>query len=68
MARARPKLPITGQANALFNLGVSLRELGDTAQAITNAEEALEIYTRIEDPHAAGVQERLRKWRTELLK
>jgi len=53
-----------GEGNALWNMSLSLDKLGERAQAITCAEQALMIYEQIEDPHAARMRAQLAKWRT----
>ena len=46
-------------------MSLILDVLGECAQAITCAEQALTIYEQIEDPYAAKVRARVAKWRTE---
>ena len=46
-------------------MSLILDVLGECAQAITCAEQALMIYEQIEDPYAAKVRARVAKWRTE---
>jgi hypothetical protein len=42
---------------------LALGKLGDSAQAIANAEAALKILDQIEDPNADKVRMRLAEWR-----
>ena len=52
-----------GEGNALWNMSLVLNQLGDRAQAIQHAEQALSIFEQIEDPYAANVREALAAWR-----
>lgn len=52
-----------GEANALANLSARHHKDGDTPGAIVLAEEALEIFVRIEDPAAKAVVNQLAGWR-----
>jgi tetratricopeptide (TPR) repeat protein len=51
-----------GEGNALFNMSLSLDNLGDRVQAIAKAQAALEIYEQIESPYADRVREQLAEW------
>lgn len=53
-----------GEGNALWNKSVALDKLGKRTQAIACAEEALNIYERIEYPDVAKVRKRLAEWRS----
>ncbi len=54
-----------GEGNALFNMSLSLDQLGERAQAVAGAEAALQIYEQIESPHAKKVRAQLAQWRGE---
>jgi tetratricopeptide (TPR) repeat protein len=51
------------QGAALFNMSVAHEKLGERGRAIGLAEEALEIFERMESPYAEGVQAQLDEWR-----
>ncbi|MGH9848986.1 MAG: tetratricopeptide repeat protein [Blastocatellia bacterium] len=53
---------IQGQANALFNLSLALDRGGDRAQAIAQAETALELFKIAEHPNAEVVRRQLSLW------
>ena len=55
----------TGEANALFNMGLALYTLGERTQAISHAEAALKILEQIESPYAQRVGETLAEWRED---
>jgi len=52
-----------GEGTDLWNMSLSLDKLGERAQAITCAEQALTIYEQIEHPGAAKVRAQLTEWR-----
>jgi tetratricopeptide (TPR) repeat protein len=54
-----------GEANDLWNMSLALDQLGERAQAIQHAEQALAIFEQIEHPNAAQVRERLASWREQ---
>ena len=54
-----------GEGIDLFNISIALIEVGDRAQAITNAEAALDIFEMVESPHADNVRAMLTRWRIE---
>ncbi|MBK8615932.1 MAG: tetratricopeptide repeat protein [Anaerolineales bacterium] len=51
-----------GEGNALANLGLSHKELGEIDKARKVWQEALEIFRAIESPHVASVE----KWLADL--
>jgi hypothetical protein len=53
------------EGNALWNMSLALDQLGEGAQAILHAEQALTIYEQIEDPNAAKVRTKLAAWREQ---
>ena len=54
-----------GEGNALWNMSLALDQLGERAQAIQHAEQALIIREQIEDPNAAKVRAKLATWREQ---
>jgi len=54
-----------GQGTDLWNMSLALDQLGERAQAIQHAEQALIIYEQIENPTAVQVREQLAKWREQ---
>ena len=50
---------------ALWNMSLALDQLGDRAQAILDAKDALKIYEQIEHPSAGKVRNRLAEWREQ---
>jgi len=50
------------EGNALWNMGLALKDLGDTCKAIKCAKSALEIMESIESPHAEKVKRKLQEW------
>lgn len=54
-----------GEGIALWNVSLALDQLGERAQAIQHAEQALNIFERIEDPSAARVRAQLAEWRPQ---
>jgi len=53
------------EGNGVWNMSLALRELGDKAEAIFHAEEALKIREEIGDPRAAKVRQFLEEWGKE---
>jgi len=53
---------IQAQANALFNLSLTLDQTGDRKQAIAQAETALELFEISEHPYAEVVKKQLVEW------
>jgi tetratricopeptide (TPR) repeat protein len=53
---------IAAQATALFNLGLALDKLCDRAQAIRQAQTALELFAIAEHPSADVVRRQLEEW------
>ena len=51
-----------GEAADLWNMSLALNGLGERAQAIQHAEQALTVYDQIESPHAEQVRARLAEW------
>ena len=54
-----------GEGDDLWNMSLALDQLGERAQAIQHAEQALTIYEQIEDPNAAEVRAQLAAWREQ---
>ena len=57
-----------GEGNSLFNLALTLMEMGTPAEqqrAVVLAQEALAILEAIESPHAQVVKAKLAEWQTE---
>ena len=54
-----------GEGNDLWNMSLALDQLGDRAQAIHHAEQALTIFEEIEDPNAAKARAQLAAWREQ---
>jgi len=52
-----------GEGNDLWNMSLLLDQLGERAQAIHHAEQALIIFEQIEDPNATKVRAMLAAWR-----
>ena len=53
------------EGNALWNISLALDQLGERAQAIQHAEQALIIRDQIEDPNAEKVRAQLAVWREQ---
>jgi hypothetical protein len=47
----------------LFLMGLALDKLGQRAQAVKCAEDALRIFEQIESPHAGQVKRKLAEWK-----
>lgn len=60
---ARQVGDIQGQGHALLNLALALNKLGDRAQAIAQAETAMELFRIAEHPAAKAVEKQLGEWR-----
>jgi hypothetical protein len=54
-----------GESIDLWNMSLALDQLGERAQAIQHAEQALIIREQIEDPKAAKVRTQLTAWREQ---
>jgi tetratricopeptide (TPR) repeat protein len=54
-----------GEGNAVWNMSLALYKLGERAQAIQHAEQALTIYEQIEDPRIAKVRAKIAAWREQ---
>ena len=54
-----------GEGNALWNMSL-LDQLGERAQAIQHADQALTIFEQIEGPNADKVREQLATWRDQI--
>jgi len=54
-----------GEGIGLWNMSLTLDQLGERAQAIRYAERALTIFEQIEDPNAAQVRAQLAAWREQ---
>jgi hypothetical protein len=46
------------------SISLVLNGLGDRAEAIVHAEDAYEIYKKVESPHSKKVFDQLSEWRT----
>ena len=53
------------EGTGLWNMSLALDQLGERAQAIQHAEQALTIYEQIEDPRAMQVRAQLAAWREQ---
>ncbi|MGC9515940.1 tetratricopeptide repeat protein, partial [Methanocrinis sp.] len=51
-----------GEGNDLFNMGLSLRALGQNEKAVSFARSALAIFEEIESPSAETVRKTLAEW------
>ena len=54
-----------GEGIGLWNMSLTLDQLGERAQAIHHAEQALIVREQIEDPSAAQVRAKLAEWREQ---
>jgi len=54
-----------GEGSDLWNVSLALDQLGERAQAIQHAEQALPIFEQIEDPKATKVRAQLAEWREQ---
>lgn len=54
-----------GEGDILWNMSLTLDELGQRAQAIVRAQDALEIYEQLRDTGAESVRKQLVEWREE---
>ena len=50
------------EAGLLWEMGLTLRELGYQAEGLARAEEALALLERMEDPRASTVREQVARW------
>jgi tetratricopeptide (TPR) repeat protein len=57
------RLEAIDKAKTLWNMSLSLDELGQRGNAIAHAKEALPIFLESKSPEAAMVQEQLEAWR-----
>jgi tetratricopeptide (TPR) repeat protein len=64
LAIAREIGDLRGEAKALYNASLSLDQLGERAKAIANAEVALAVYEKLEDPNAERIRKQLDQWAT----
>jgi tetratricopeptide (TPR) repeat protein len=61
--RARDLGNVRGEANVLYNLSLDVYKTGRTDDAISIAEQSLEIFERLGDPNRSIVKEKLIGWR-----
>jgi tetratricopeptide (TPR) repeat protein len=64
LAHARQTGDLGSEGIALLNIGIVLKELGETTKAIEYAEAALVIYEQIKSPHIAKLKNLIEDWRT----
>ena len=53
-----------GEGTHIFNMSISLYNLGQRDKAIPLAESALAIFEQIESPHAETVRKALAEWKS----